>query len=170
MSKQPHLVAVRPLPDSEPTTGYVPPSLPPTQGALALRYQPVPEAPAPPALRLVPGPAEEVPDVQTWSARLVQAFAEVAAGDRPIGQLIRWTDPTVYAELNRRVRLLGLTTTATGRGAEERCSIRSIRISSPADGVAEVAAHVRYGQRSRAMALRLEIHRRRWICTALEVG
>ena len=127
---------------------------------------------APPALRLVgsPEPGGVLPDVQVWSARLVQAVAEVLAGDRPIGQLVRWTDTVVYAELNRRVRLLGLTTTASVRGAAERSSVRSVRVSTPAEGVAEIAAHVRHGRRSRAVALRLEVHRNRWVCTALELG
>lgn len=165
MSPKPHLVAV---PDSESRSRR--PIAPPTQGALALRYQAVPEVPGPPDLRLVPGTADALPDAQAWSARLVQAVGEVLAGDRPIAQLVRWTDPVVYAELNRRVRLLGLTTTASARVAEGRCSVRSVRVSVPAEGVAEVAAHIRHGERSRAMALRLEVRRRRWVCTAIEVG
>ena len=143
-----------------------------TQGALALRYQDVPEpqvAPARPALRLVPtGP--RLPDAQAWAPRLVQALAEVLAGDRPIGQLVRFTDTVVFADVSRRVRVLGLTTTATARGAKERSAVRSVHVFTPATEVAEVAAHVRYGDRSRAMALRLEVHRGRWICTALELG
>jgi hypothetical protein len=143
-----------------------------TRGALALRYQLEPEldvVPAPPALRLVPaGP--RLPDPQAWASKLVQAVAEVLAGDRPISQLVRFTDSIVFGELNRRVRLLGLTTTATVRGLKERSAVRSVHVFTPATEVAEVAAHVRYGDRSRAIALRLEVHRGRWICTALEIG
>ncbi|TCN44319.1 hypothetical protein EV644_101546 [Kribbella orskensis] len=145
---------------------------PVTDGALALRYQDVPEvqvAPARPVLRLVPsGPS--LPDAQAWAPRLVQALAEVLAGDRPIGQLVRFTDTVVFADVSRRVRVLGLTTTATARGAKERSAVRSVHVFTPATEIAEVAAHVRYGDRSRAMALRLEVHRGRWICTALELG
>ena len=143
-----------------------------TQGALALRYQVEPEpavVPAPPTLRLVPtGP--QLPDAQTWATKLVQAMAEVLAGDRPISQLVRFTDAIVFNDLNRRVRMLGLTTTATARGQKERSAVRSVHVSNPVSKVAEVAAHVRYGDRSRAIALRLEVHRGRWICTALELG
>jgi hypothetical protein len=170
MSPQPTLVAVRPVQESE----LVAPPMPMTQGALALRYQaaPVPSpALAPPMLRLVgDGEAPALPDAQAWASRLVQAVTEVLAGDRPIGQLIRWTDPVVFSDLNRRVRVLGLTTTATARGSKERCAVRSVHVSAPTPEVAEVAAHVRHGDRSRAVALRLEVHRGRWVCTALELG
>jgi hypothetical protein len=101
---------------------------------------------------------------------LAQAVSEVLAGDRPISQLVRFTDEAVFADLNRRVRMLGLTTTATARGANERSSVRSVRVCTPAKEIAEVAAHVRHGERSRAIALRMEIRRNRWVCTALEVG
>jgi hypothetical protein len=151
-----------------------------TDGALALQMEPDPppdqDRQPTPALRLVrredttPDPTEDWPEVQGWSIRLVQALAEVVAGDRPIGQLIRWTDGTVYAELNRRVRLLGLTTTAGTRSNSDRAQIRSVHVTQPAPGVAEVAAHIRHGGRSRALALRLEVHRDRWICTALQLG
>jgi hypothetical protein len=96
--------------------------------------------------------------------------SEVLAGDRPVAQLVRFTDEDVFVELNRRVRVLGLTTTATGRGTKERCALRSVRVCRPSSEIAEVAAHVRHGGRSRAIALRMEIRRNRWVCTALEVG
>lgn len=128
-------------------------------------------------LRAVPNPEHQrptvrpgMPDAVAWASRLVQAVSEVIAGDRPISQLVRFADEEVFAELNRRVRLLGLTTTATGRGAHERSVIRSIRVCTPAHRVAEVAAHVRHGDRSRAIALRMEVRRNRWVCTALELG
>jgi hypothetical protein len=176
MSRKPHLVAVRPAPASEPPaamrrrqTGPI------TQGALALRYQVGPDVsavPEVPVLRLVGRDTDgnDLPDVRPWAARLVQAVAEVIAGDRPIGQLIRWTDGVVYAELNRRVRVLGLTTTASHRGSSERASVRSVHVFTPSRRAAEVAAHVQHGGRSRAVALRLELRRGRWICTALELG
>ena len=114
------------------------------------------------------GPA--VPDAEAWASRLVQAVSEVLAGDRPISQLVRFTDEAVFTDLNRRVRMLGLTTTATTRGARDRSAVRSVRVCTPAWNVAEVAAHVRHGDRSRAIALRMEIRRHRWVCTALELG
>ena len=89
---------------------------------------------------------------------------------RPISQLVRFTDEAVFADLNRRVRLLGLTTTATARGAKERSAVRSVHVCTPANGIAEIAAHIRHGDRSRAIALRMEIRRNRWICTALDLG
>ncbi|ADB30740.1 hypothetical protein Kfla_1645 [Kribbella flavida DSM 17836] len=143
----------------------------PTQGALALRYDVAEELviPARPRLRLVHG-GPALPDARAWSTRLVQAIVEVLAGDRAISQLIRWTDSVVFTDLNRRVRLLGLTTTAGKRGAKDRSCVRSIHVSRPTDDVVEVAAHVRAGDRSRAVALRLETHRGRWVCTALELG
>ena len=55
MSATPQLVAVRPVPASEPVRGAEPPSI--TQGSLALQFQLAPEipaVPAVPALRLVP--------------------------------------------------------------------------------------------------------------------
>lgn len=170
MSPQPKLVSVRPVDEAEPIARPVPL----TQGALALRYQAAPDreaASASPALRLVgDGETAGPPDAQAWAIRLVQAVTEVLTGDRPIGQLVRWTDSVVFGDLNRRVRVLGLTTTATARGSKERCAVRSVRVSTPAPEVAEVAAHVRHGDRSRAVALRLEVHRGRWVCTALELG
>jgi hypothetical protein len=101
---------------------------------------------------------------------LAQAVSEVLAGDRPISQMVRYTDEAVFSELNRRVRLLGLSTTANARGARERSAVRSVRVCKPTTHVAEIAAHVRHGQRSRAIALRMEIRRNRWVCTALELG
>lgn len=176
MSRKPHLVAVRPAPASEPPTALRRRQAGPiTQGALALHYQLGPDVsavPEAPVLRLVgrDTAGDDLDDVRPWAARLVQAVAEVIAGDRPIGQLIRWTDGAVYAELNRRVRVLGLTTTASHRGASERASVRSVHVCNPSLRAAEVAAHVQHGGRSRAVALRLELRRGRWVCTALQLG
>jgi hypothetical protein len=119
---------------------------------------------------VVRGDLPGLPDARLWGGRLAQAVSEVLAGDRPISQLVRFTDDQVFLELNRRVRLLGLNSTAGSRGAEEKSTVRSVRVFMPEPSIAEVAAHVRHGERSRAVALRLEIRRNRWICTALELG
>ncbi|MGW7683575.1 Rv3235 family protein [Kribbella sp. NPDC054772] len=111
-----------------------------------------------------------VPEARAWGGRLAQAVSEVLAGDRPISQLVRFTDDSVFMELNRRVRLLGLNSTAVSRGAREKSTVRSVRVFMPEPWIAEVAAHVRHGDRSRAIAFRLEIRRNRWVCTALEIG
>ncbi|MGZ0148237.1 Rv3235 family protein [Kribbella sp. WER1] len=111
-----------------------------------------------------------LPDVRLWGGRLAQAVSEVLVGDRPISQLVRFTNDRVFLELNRRVRLLGMNTTAGSRGAKEKSTVRSVRVFMPEADIAEVAAHVRHGERSRAVALRLEVRRNRWVCTALELG
>ncbi|MEU8225784.1 Rv3235 family protein [Kribbella sp. NPDC048915] len=116
------------------------------------------------------GTAPPLPEVRAWAGRMAQAVSEVLAGDRPISQLVRFTDDAVFMELNRRVRLLGLNSTADTRGAREKSMVRSVRVFMPEPFVAEVAAHVRHGQRSRAVAFRLEVRRHRWVCTALELG
>jgi Family of unknown function (DUF6459) len=167
MSPQPTLVPIR----STPSAGSSP--QPMTRGALALQLQAPPDpgaTPVPPVLRLVDPDGDRLPDPQAWATRFVLAVTEVLAGDRPIGQLVRWTDAVVFNALNRRVRVLGLTTTATVRGSKERCAVRSVHVSAPVPQVAEVAAHIRHGERSKAVALRLEAHRGRWVCTALELG
>jgi hypothetical protein len=101
-----------------------------------------------------------------WIARLVQALAEVLAGDRPLAQLAPYLAPPVYAGIDRR--LAGSPRRAGRLPAVP--AVRCLRVCEPRPGVAEVAAVVRRGQRTRAMALRLEAIDGRWRCTALQVG
>jgi Family of unknown function (DUF6459) len=151
------------------------------QGTLALEFDlasGVPARPAVPELTVLPGgrsgryglDERGIPDARDWSARFCQAIVEVVGGDRPVTQLIRWTTGAVYAELDLRVRVLGRTTDAITRGQVPRPQVRSVHIWQPQPDVAEVAAHVRYGERSRAVAARLQVIRRRWLCTALQLG
>lgn len=166
---RPRLAAVRDAgEDAVPATARYSGEL--TAGALALRHQAIIR------LGVASSPHDEVredlpglPDARLWGGRLAQAVSEVLAGDRPISQLVRFTDDQVFLELNRRVRLLGLNSTAGTRGAKEKSTLRSVRVFMPNPAIAEVAAHVRHGDRSRAVALRLEIRRNRWVCTALEL-
>jgi hypothetical protein len=163
-----------------------PSSLGPVQGTLALAFllpTGLPAQPeAPPDLRLMPRPGADDPDrgdfgpqptaraalpaPRGWAGRFVQAVVEVLAGDRPLGQLVRWTSAEVYDDLLARVSGAH----PTGLRQPARATVRSVHIAEPADGVAEVAAIVRRGERTTAVAARLEGLDGRWQCTALELG
>jgi len=156
---------------------------PTVQGTLALDFplpSGLPAVPQAPALTVVvggadlpmPAPGSTPPPLppRDWAGRFVQAVVEVVAGDRPLQQLVRWTNERVYADLSRRVRVLGLTTSAAARHRTERAHVRSVHIYQPRPDAAEVAAHVRHGARSRAVAARLEARRGRWTCTDLKLG
>jgi hypothetical protein len=114
-----------------------------------------------------PTPRRALPEPAPWARTLAQATAEVVAGNRPVGQLLRWTTQEVYARIERaaaRRPAVG----PTGRPPSP--VVRSVRLVEPADGVVEACAVVRTGRRSRALALRLEGLDGRWRCTALELG
>jgi len=153
-----------------------------TQGTLALTFtlpSGVPTRPRPaPRLRLVPGEAppepagaagQVSPHAQAWAGTLAQAVVEVLAGDRPVGQLLRWTTGRVYAELSSRAAAAAHECTAV-RASRARAVVRRVYVSQPAEGVAEASAVVSDGRRTRAMALRLQNADGRWMCTALELG
>ncbi len=106
-------------------------------------------------------------EVKTWTARFAQAAAESIGGDRPVSQLVRWTSRDVYRDLERRVQLVRLARPA-GRTRAIRPQVRSVHVFQPSPGRAEVSVHLRHGERSRALAARLEYRRDRWVCTALE--
>lgn len=155
-----------------PGTGEAP-LLTGVQGALALDLAPAPSGPHLPELALVPGPDESdepTEELRVWAARFAQAVVEVVGGDRPVTQLLRWTAPRVYEDLSRRVRVLGQTRTAGQRRRALRPQVRSVHVCRPGPASAEVSVHVRYGERSRALAARLERRQGRWTCTALQLG
>lgn len=142
------------------------------QGTLALDLGPVAQTPAAPALYAVPAdPGTVSPDeLRAWAARFAQAVVEVTGGDRPLTQLLRWTSARVYADLGRRVRVMAQNRPAGQRIRTIRPQVRSVHVFQPAPTCAEVSVHVRYGQRSRALAARLERRDGHWTCTALLVG
>lgn len=103
-----------------------------------------------------------LPAPHGWAARFVQAIVEVLCAERPSSQLVRWTSAEVYDEVAARV--------LAERTDRPRAVVRSVHVTEPAEGVAEVAALVRRGARCTAVALRLEGLDGRWQCTALELG
>jgi hypothetical protein len=105
------------------------------------------------------------------AARIGAAVVEIVGGDRPVSQVLRWTSPEVYQDLARRAHLVAA---AVGR---RPCAggIQSVRphlvaahTSFVSERCAEVSLHVRYGERSRAVAARFELIRDRWQVSALE--
>ena len=97
--------------------------------------------------------------------RLVIGVIETATGRRSASQLRHHTSPTVLAGLARdagRISRLGT--------SQRPAALHSLHVTEPADGVAEVAAVLRVGDRFRALALRLEGLDGRWRCVRLQIG
>lgn len=149
------------------------------QGALALDLTPR-TAPPRPRLRstravdLVAVEQEARGQVDAFIGRYLQAVVEIAAGDRPVGQVLRHSVPDVYDALGERARVVGAATpTAPGqvRGPNPaRPVVLGVRTALIRSDAVEASAHVRYGRRSRAIAARFEIVRDRWQCVALAWG
>lgn len=115
-----------------------------------------------------PTSADQLPEPRRWSARLAQAIVETLHGHRPIQQLLRWTDDAVYALIADRLASRRRVPRRRSGGGT-RPTIRSIRVCTPADGVAEASVVVQAGSRCRALAMRLEGLDGQWRCTALEI-
>ncbi len=109
-----------------------------------------------------PTPRADLPDPRPWAGRLVLAVMETLSGRRPVQQLMAWTDDAVYAQVSRAVRRR-----QPGDAVPRR--LASLRVSEPADGIAEICAVLSGGDRSRAVAARLEGADGRWRCTVLQL-
>jgi hypothetical protein len=137
------------------------------QGTLALDLEAVLDPPS----RLHVADPDGQPPVEQWARRFAQAAVEIVGGDRPPSQLLRWTTAEVYADLHRRAMLVaraGGHVPGAGRVIPVRPQVRSVHTSFVAPTVAETSIHVRYGERSRAVAARFEQRKGRWLCTALD--
>jgi Family of unknown function (DUF6459) len=137
------------------------------QGTLALDYGRQVRATPSPDLRLVAGGRAEL---ESFAHRFARAVVEVASGDRGPSQLLRWTTEQVYAELRERSALLAGTTPGDRRVRRLRSHVRSVHLFCPSPEAAEISVHVRHGERSRAIAARIELVAGRWCCTALQFG
>ena len=105
------------------------------------------------------------------AARIGAAVVEVVGGDRPVSQVLRWTTPEVYQDLARRAHLVASSVgrrPGTGGIQSVRPHLVAAHTSFVTEQCAEVSLHVRYGQRSRAVAARFELIRDRWQVSALE--
>lgn len=105
----------------------------------------------------------DLPSPGPRAAAAVRLLLEVVVGERPVRQVASWVSPRVLAGLEHR---------SPGQRAAlgRRPMLRSLRVTEPADAVAEITAVVTLGERVRAVALRLEGLDGRWTVTALHVG
>ncbi len=141
-----------------------------TQGTLALDLLPRHD---PPPGAVVAFDSRARRGADEWARRFAQAVVEIVGGDRPVSQLLRWTERTVYADLQRRALLVaraGGHMPGQARVQPTRPRVLSVHTGLVAEGVVEASAHVKYGERSRALASRFELRDGRWFCTALEFG
>lgn len=155
---------VVPLPRPEP--------LATVQGTLALDLGRGPEeSHEPPRGPMLHLELRERQRLEAWAHRFLQAAVEIAGGDRPVAQLLRWVIPSVYDDLARRaqlVRAAALREPSTVRLQQVRPQVESVHACWLDDEVVEVSARVRYGRRSRAVAVRFEQRSDRWQAVALE--
>ena len=116
---------------------------------------------------MLPGDRAEL---EAFAHRFASAVVEVIGGDRGPSQLLRWTTERVYADLQHRAALLARTTPGDRRVRRLRSQVRSVHVFCPSPEAAEISVHVRHGERSRAIAARIEQVGGRWCCTALQFG
>lgn len=150
------------------------------QGSLALDLTPR-TAPPRPRLRSTSRAGDVVVVASAERARIdervagyLQAIVEIAAGDRPVAQVLRHTVPEVYDDLAARAR-----TVIAAAGSEPgrvrgphpaRPVLVGVRTALVRADAVEASAHVRHGRRSRAVAARFEVVRGRWQCVAIAWG
>lgn len=138
------------------------------QGALALDIDDLSRPPALPELRVVSD--QETAHLHRWAGRFAQAVVEAMVGHRPPSQLLRHMTPDVHHDLVRRSALVNERGLRTRPPRLKIPQVRSVHVFLVHAGAAEVSVHVRYGERSRAMAARIEHRGGRWQCTVLEWG
>ena len=106
----------------------------------------------------VPTSSQLLPALSDWNRTLILSVLEIWAGKRSPSQLARWCHPQVYQDLVRSVR----SQSSVGK-------LRKLHIQEPLDGLCEAIATVRFNERLRSIAIRLEGIDGRWLCTELEL-
>ncbi|GAA3830296.1 hypothetical protein GCM10022226_58930 [Sphaerisporangium flaviroseum] len=141
--------------DDERGSGATPASPPPTQGALALAYDPPPGARTP-----VGAVTGSLPDERRLRS-LGQAMAEILAGRRPPSSVADRLTDRAYTELVRAGKMIH---------TRRPPMVGSPHVNQPRDGAVEVCVLVHCGERSHVLAIRLERHGVQWLCTDFETA
>lgn len=120
-----------------------------------------------PDLRLVTGLDD---DPSLLSAKLALCVIEILAGARALDQLGRWVSDSVYVQLLRRTVIASRSRDALGDDARRpRVRVGEPMITRLGDSIVDAVVMIHQPTRSRAVALRLERHRKRWRATAISV-
>lgn len=116
-----------------------------------------------------PTPRAELPDPRETIERLALIGCEIIAGIRPVEQIGRWVTEDVY-------RVVAERSIATRRNRVARAETIKSRpliivgltvVTEPRDGAVEGVSLIRFGQRTRAVCVRLEGLDHRWRASAL---
>lgn len=129
-----------------------------------------PRGAAPKRPAQAPRPAPRHTQLEARARRLVQALVEIVDGDRPVTQLLRMATRNVYDDLVARLTSLGAATARGSRVGPLSTRVASVHVGQPRSDCAEISARIVQGNRSRALALRLELIDGRWMCSALRWG
>lgn len=150
-----------------PPTPFTGPSTEPVEAAVGQIPLPFPGM-----TPVLPAPVErgDARAIRERSARFMQALVEVLSGERPLRQMAAWMAPDVYDQLTTRLSVHARVPlrSRSGRGAR----IVSVHVAMVHDEAAEIAGRMVHRGRSRAIAVRLELHTTHrgdkvWKCTAL---
>lgn len=152
----------------------LPPPVDPPPGAVAgvaLHRPPVTTSVRSPLTEAVwaprPEPAAELPelpDPAEVASAIVVAAVEVLSGARPPSQLVRWLSPELHEHVTGERAARGPQLEPVRRARARRATV--CRLTTE---VVEATVVVHDGQKVRAAAIRLEVHRRRWRATVLEI-
>ncbi|KQR52207.1 hypothetical protein ASF88_11630 [Leifsonia sp. Leaf336] len=120
-----------------------------------------------PDLRLVGGLDD---DPGLLSAKLALCVIEILAGARPLDQLGRWVSDSVFVQLLRRTVIASRSREATGDDIRRpRVRVGQPMVNRRGESIVDAVVMIHQPTRSRAVALRLERHRKRWRATAISV-
>lgn len=112
----------------------------------------------------------DLPDPEPLLTALTRGVLEVLAGVREPEQLARWLTDDPYRSLVTRANMATRARSARRQPVMRPAfALKSIRHSSPADGVVEAVIIVETPQRTRAVAMRLEGIDSRWRATSLSI-
>ncbi|GAA4112525.1 Rv3235 family protein [Enteractinococcus coprophilus] len=119
---------------------------------------------------------QQLASIKKMTQTIGAAFIEAELGIRPYMQLSAWIELELFHKLRARVEhSVNEKYLAARRGDEGSKKVPSIetlgvRASPKANGEWESSMTIRVGQRARAIAMRLQLHRNRWRVIAFEVG
>lgn len=114
--------------------------------------------------------------IQKMTQTIGSAFVEAELGVRPFMQLSSWMELELFQKLRARVErtVNGKYLAAVTHGNNENTVPSIIPIGVRAavrdNGEWETSMTIRVGQRARAIAMRLQLHRERWRVIAFEIG